>query len=1014
MPGSRIEDILPLSPFAEGLLFHALLDADGQDVYTVQTSLDLDGELDPARLRTAAEALLRRHPHLRAGFRQRANGDPVQVVERDVTLPWRELDLSGLPDTDREEELRRAVEHDWAQRFDVTRPPLVRFLVARIGPRRWRLVAANHHLLLDGWSMPLLMQELFALYQGTVPPPAPPYRDFLGWLGRRDRDQAREQWARVLDGVTEPTRVAGATCGVVRAERVTVPVDPGLAAVARAHGLTVNSVVQGAWAALLASLTGRDDVVFGATVSGRPADLPGVEAMVGLFINTVPVRVRLDPARPLLDTMREVQDEQAALAEHQYLGLTDVHRAVGMPELFDTIVLLDNHPFDLTGAEIPGTGLRISGVSQRDGAHYPLRLVLIPQPAPALHLDYRPDLFDAGTARSLADRLARTLAAIAADPAVRPAEIDPVPDAERQRLDAWNATGRPVPDTTLPALLAAQAARTPDAIAVSGEDETLTYAELAARVNRLARLLIDRGVGPETFVAVVLPRSVDQVVSLLAVVTAGGAYVPIDPDYPRERIDLILADVAPVLVLDRRELAADFPADPPAVGVLPDHPAYMIFTSGSTGRPKGTVVSHRSIVNRLLWMQDEYALTGDDRVLQKTPATFDVSVWEFFWPLITGARLVVLRPGGHLDPAHLADTIQRQQITTVHFVPSMLHAFLAEPAAAACTGLRRVICSGEALDSDLQHRFAALLDVPLHNLYGPTEAAVDVTYWPCDPADAGDSVPIGHPVWNTRLHVLDRHLRPAAVGATGELYLAGVQLARGYHGRSALTAQRFVADPYAPEPGGRMYRTGDLVRRRPDGALVFVGRVDDQVKVRGFRIELGEVEAALTALAGVTRAVAVARDNRLVGYVTGDAEPAAVRAALGATLPEHMVPSVIMVLPELPLNASGKVDRRALPAPEVQAGTGRAPRTPQEETLCRLFAEVLGVPQLGVDDDFFDLGGHSLLATRLISRIRTELKIDASLRALFDARTVARFAATLAGSGEARQPVRPFPRQAHM
>ncbi|WP_190201922.1 non-ribosomal peptide synthetase, partial [Streptomyces djakartensis] len=471
--------------------------------------------------------------------------------------------------------------------------------------------------------------------------------------------------------------------------------------------------------------------------------------------------------------------------------------------------------------------------------------------------------------------------AVAADPGRRVGELEILDGAERERvLVGWNDTARVVASATLPELFEAQVARTPDAVAVTVEDVTLSYAELNARANRLAHALIEQGAGPERVVAVALPRSAELVVALVAVLKTGAAYLPVDVEYPAERVRLMLDDVRPVCVVDDVAQVRDvgeWPETEPVVSLVPSHPAYVIYTSGSTGRPKGVVVPHAGIVNRLLWMQAEYGLEPGEGVLQKTPFGFDVSVWEFFWPLITGARLVVARPEGHRDPAYLASVIREQAVTTVHFVPSMLRAFLDEPAAADCTGLRRVLCSGEALPADLARRAQTVLGPVLHNLYGPTEASVDVTSWVC--GDSSESaVPIGRPVWNTQVYVLDAGLRPVPPGVTGELYLAGDQLARGYLDRPGLTAERFLANPFGG-PGSRMYRTGDLARWRADGALEFVGRVDDQVKLRGFRIELGEVEAVLAGHDDVAHAVAVVRedrpgDQRLVAYVV--AAPGAV------------------------------------------------------------------------------------------------------------------------------------------
>ncbi|MGW3046328.1 non-ribosomal peptide synthetase, partial [Kitasatospora sp. NPDC001159] len=614
-------------------------------------------------------------------------------------------------------------------------------------------------------------------------------------------------------------------------------------------------------------------------------------------------------------------------------------------------------------------------------------------------LGYATDLFEAATAADLARRFVRVLSAVAADPHQPVARVELLTPTERQRiLSEWNATQAELPEATLPQLFEAQAARTPAAAAVVFEGRSLSYGELNARANRLARQLRVHGAGPEARVAVALERSEALVVALLAVLKTGAAYLPVDPSHPADRIAQVVADAAPLVAITAHPVQHTLPTGLPRVlldcpataealaqqdaadltdrdrtePLLPAHPAYVIYTSGSTGRPKGVAVPHRGVVNRLTWMQRDHRLRADDRVLQKTPVGFDVSVWEFFWPLLEGATLVVAKPGGHQDPAYLTELIQRERITIAHFVPSMLQAFVQEPAAARCTGLRGVFCSGEALPGDLRDRFFAVLDVPLHNLYGPTEASIEVTAWRCEPGAAGVAVPIGRPVANTRVYVLDSALQPVPPGVPGELYLAGVQLARGYLNRPGLTAERFVAAPHGPA-GTRMYRTGDVVRWTAEGALVFLGRADDQVKIRGFRIELGEVEAALATHPDVAQAVVVVRedtpgDRRLIGYAVPAARtcatdlPAELSRFVSGVLPEYMVPAAIMVLDALPVNPNGKLDRRALPTPEYAGAiNGRAPKSLREEVLAALFAEVLGLAQVGVDDSFFDLGGHSLL-----------------------------------------------------
>ncbi|WP_461124611.1 amino acid adenylation domain-containing protein [Saccharothrix stipae] len=992
-------DVLPVSPLQEGFFFHAQYDAD--DSYVVQEVLALDVG------REAVQGLLDRHPLLRAGFRQTDRGRVEQVIASALTVPWREY-----PASDDVEDVLAA---ERAEGFDLYRPPLMR--AAR---HRDRLVLTLHHILLDGWSVGLLRRELVG---GRVEPVD--HRRYFAWLAGRDRDAAHEAWRAALSDVDEPTRIAGlsttalappGTVGAGRQDksrgplggdarealpsaefevsprhgqhRVRLPAALSAALVreARRRGLTLSTVLHGAWGLLLGGLTGRADVVYGTTVAGRPAEVPGIENAVGLFINTVPVRQRWRGADSLATVFAHLQDEQARLLDHQHLGLAEIQRVTGHGELFDTLVVVENFP-DL-----------VDDVEIRDQLHYPLALVALPGERLELRLKHR--LPDAEVA-SVAERLVRLLSAFATTPDRPVASLDLVSARETEWFAELNATTADVPEGTLVSRIADRTARTPDAVAVVYDDVTLTYAELDRRSTALARRL--RAADAGDVVGVAVPRSAELMVALLGVLKSGAAYLPLDLDYPAERVEFMLADSGATTVVRPQDCLDDTAPDVELPTARPDRPAYLIYTSGSTGRPKGVVVTHRAIVNRLAWMQHEYGLTADDRVLQKTPSSFDVSVWEFFWALCEGAAVVLAKPDGHRDPAYLADLIRRERVTTLHFVPSMLAAFLGVPEVCEdptwSASLRRVFSSGEALTGEVAGRWLELTAVPLHNLYGPTEAAVDVTYFACDGAP-DPAVPIGRPVWNTRLHVLDPFLRPVPTGVPGELYLAGVQLALGYHGRFGLTAERFVADPFGA-PGERMYRTGDLVVRRPDGVLVYLGRTDRQVKVRGNRIELGEVESALVKLPGVARAAVIARDNQLLAYVTpADVDPDAVRAGIADALPAAMVPHAIVALPDFPLTPSGKLDQNALPSPTPAKTVRRAPGTERERLLADVFADVLGVTELGVDDDFFVLGGDSITSIAVSSRAR-RLGVEISPRDVFEHRTVAALAAVETVTGTA-------------
>ncbi|MGW6545598.1 amino acid adenylation domain-containing protein [Streptomyces massasporeus] len=1049
MSKSAIEDVLPLSPLQEGMLFQALYDEDGPDLYVHQLLLDLQGPLDARALRLAARALLARHANLRVGFRHDRSTEPVQLVHSRVKVPWAQIDLSALDENKQEAELARHADEDRARGFDLTRPPLLRFTVFRLGPQRFRLMLTKHHILMDGWSVPVLVRELFELYGSKGDPavlrPVTPYRDYLAWLAAQDQDTAREAWRTALDGIDEPTLVAPAHRGreLVRPgwlrHQVPVEITTGLLAFARSRSLTVNTVVQGVWGLLLSALTGRDDVVFGAIVSGRPPEIPGVDTMVGLFINTLPVRVAFRPEESLADALTRLQAEQAELLAHQHVKLTDVQQLSGHQELFDTTLVYQNYPVDPTTEELEVDGVRFSGVDGRDGAHYPLNLAAgLMGDDLHLRLCYAPDLFDEPAARAVLDRLVRLLTAVVAAPDQPVGRLDVLSPAERrQLLGDYNDSARDLAPATLPELFRARVAEAPDAPALIFQDTTVSYAELDARANRLARRLIELGVGPEQFVAVSVPRSVELITALWAVLKAGAAYLPLDPDYPADRLSFMVDDARPGLLItttatdgllgdaarDVPRLVLDAPGTPETLTAYDDgdvtdgdrraplttaHPMYVIYTSGSTGRPKGVVVPHHGLASLVATQADAVQAGPGSRVLQFASVSFDAGFWDISMGLLSGAALV-LGPADDLLPGDpLATLVRRHRVTHATLPPVALASL---PAGEDVLAGATLVSTGDACTPELVARWAP--GRRLLNGYGPTETTVGATM--SGPLGIGGTPPIGHPFVNSRVYLLDRWLRPVPPGAVGEMYLSGPGLARGYHQRPALTAQRFVADPFGPA-GSRLYRSGDLGRWRADGQLEFVGRADHQVKVRGFRVELGEIESVLAQHDTVSHAVVVVRedepgDKRVVAYVVAApgqrAEPDALREHIGAVLPEFMVPSATVVLDEFPLTPNGKVDRKALPVPELAASSGgRAPGTPEEEALCALFAEVLGLESAGVDDSFFALGGHSLLATRLVSRIRSDLGVELAIRTLFEAPTPAELAERVAAAGGARPPLR--------
>ncbi|MFF2650668.1 amino acid adenylation domain-containing protein [Streptomyces sp. NPDC058045] len=1038
-----LTDVLPLSPLQEGLLFHGLYDERGADLYTTLLAFDLRGPLEPERLRRAARALFARHANLRAGFRPDTAGQSLQIIPDSVPLPWREVDLTGRDEAERRRALDRVTEEALAERFDPRTPPLLRFTLVRTGTEAHRVLLTSHHILFDGWSGPVLAGELFELYRtggdDSALPPVTPYKEYLAWLAGQDRPAAEDAWREALAGVDEPTLVAPAdparapvrplTCEVRLPEAAT----SALTAAARRHGVTKNTVVQAAWGLLLAGLTGRDDVLFGETVNGRPAELPGVETMVGLFINTLPVRVRIHRGDSLLDLVTRLQEQQYTLMPHQYLGLTDIQRLCGTSALFDTATEFGNYPVDGEQLAETAEGLGIVDASVQDGTHYPLTLATSDLGTTvALRIDYRPDLFDTGTVRALGERLLGVLTAFGTDPGGRVDALDTLSAQERHTLLVeWNDTARELPPLSVPGLFREQARRTPGAPAVILGDTRLSYRELDERSDRLARRLTSAGVTAESPVAVLMERSAEVPVALLAVLKAGGAYVPLRSTDPLGRMRQFAADTGAAVVLTdaaltgrARQLGLTVvgahqdtaaPAGPPPGEIQPDRLAYVMYTSGSTGRPKGVAVTHRNIVE---YAQDRRWSGGiHRRTLMHSPMAFDGSTYEVWVPLLNGGALVVAPPGD-LEVGVLRRLVAEHGLTAL-FLTAGLFRLIAEEGPDCLAGVRQVLTGGDAIHTAAVRRLReACPDLVVVDGYGPTETTACVV---CHALPAAEPVParlpIGRPMDNVRVYVLDTALRPVPTGVVGELYLGGSGQARGYAGLPGVTAARFVADPFGPA-GSRLYRTGDLARWTGAGVLEFAGRVDEQIKLRGFRVEPGEIEDRLARHPTVAQAAVVLREDRpgekrLVGYVVpaADLDAGELKQYLGAELPDYMVPSALLVLDALPLTGNGKLDRAALPAPEQDGGAAhRAPRDEREETLCGLFADVLGVPRVGIDDSFFDLGGHSLLATRLTNRIRGALGVETPVRAVFEAPTVAALAARLTEAEAARQRLAPATR----
>ncbi|MCG1043369.1 amino acid adenylation domain-containing protein [Mycetohabitans sp. B8] len=1040
VPGgiANLQDIYALSPLQDGILFHHLLASEG-DPYLLNMQLAFDTRERLDQYLDAVQQVVNRHDILRTAFVWEGLSKPAQVVWRHARLPVTELTFDPA-DGPIAEQLAQRFDFRHYQ-LDLTQAPLLHFAIAQDTDGRWLLIELLHHLIGDHSTAEVMHAEVQAFIEGRgeTLSAAQPFRNLVAQVHLGVSQAEHERFfTGMLADIDEPTLPFGLAqvhhdgTQMVEAHRRLPPaLNDWLRVHARRLGVSLASLCHLAWAQVLARASGQPRVVFGTVLLGRMQAGSGADSTMGLFINTLPLRVDLDGS--VQACVRDTHARLAALLEHEHASLALAQRCSGVPAgtpLFSALLNYRHNARDSSERSLlPGVEL----LTAQERTNYPLTLSvedfgqalgLTVQTVPSLEPE-RVCAYMQQVLQSLAD-------ALEVKPDTAAQQLQVLPEAERQLLlDTWNATQRDYPShLCIHQLFEAQVERTPEAPALVFEAHTLSYAQLNAQANRLAHQLIEWGVKPDARVAICVQRSPALVVGLLAVLKAGGAYVPLDPGYPSERLAHILSDAAPSIVLadatgraalGEAALASCTVLDPTTLPALPDtnpsvaeltaqHLAYVIYTSGSTGMPKGVQSEHQALINRLVWMQQAYGLTTADRVLQKTPVSFDVSVWEFFWTLLNGATLVVAAPDVHKDPAALIELITRQHITTAHFVPSMLSMFLHNEGVKHCTSVKRLICSGEALPGASVRLCQMLLpSAQLYNLYGPTEAAIDVTAWTCPANYTEDTVPIGRPIANTRVYLLDAHGQPVPLGAVGELYIGGAGVARGYLNRPELTAERFVPDPFSDEADDRLYKTGDLARYLLDGNLEFLGRNDDQVKIRGFRIEPGEIEACLTARPQVRDAVVVAigegSDKRLVAYVQAEADEqlaSTLRAQVAASLPEYMVPSAFVRLDAWPLTPNGKLDRRALPAPDEDALAHQAYEAPQgelETTLAAIWVELLGVECVGRHDSFFALGGHSLLAVQMISRSRTALGLSISMRTLFEAPTLAALAQRVSAQG---------------
>ncbi|WP_447980435.1 amino acid adenylation domain-containing protein [Candidatus Nitrospira bockiana] len=1088
--GNDMEDLYPLSPMQEGMLFHTLLNP-GSGIYLMQQHYRWQGALDREAFVKAWHRVIERHPILRTSFRWKDLKQPLQVVHKSVDLSSvvEELDWRGLPEAEQEARLNVVLQEELKNGFDLSKAPLMKIRLIRVADTASHIVRSFHHILTDDWCFSLLMMDCQAYYEAYVEgrelhlAPPRPYRDYIAWLQKQDLAAAEAFWRNELKGFVTPTsfgieRPAGKPAadepamGDAYAE-LSASTTERLLALAQQHQLTPNTFVQGAWALLLSRYSGERDVVFGVTVAGRPTELEGVESIVGLFINSLPLRVAVPPDATVIEWLKDLLAHNYRLRQYEYPPLIAIQRWSELPPgqaLFRSLVVFENAPKDPRLGEQRGD---VSITFEQDRVHtnYPITVVAYPGSELGIRLSYDRQWFEHEAVERMLGHLHRLLERMTATPEARLADFSMLRDEERQQLlVGWNETKPIFPrlstqhsalstdlsalgSQSYPRLFEAQVRRTPEAVAVAGPVRSLTYAALNRTANQVAHAVRAEGVGPDTIVAVLDERGVDLLGLMLGVLKAGAAYLPLDPHHPARRMEQVLRvsraallltteaclptaaravqsmpeGSAPWILCLERDVIDRWPDGDLQIAVAPQQLAYVIYTSGSTGVPKGAMVEHRGMLNNVWSKIPILGLSEADVVAQTASQCFDISVWQFLTALLCGGRVRIVPDEIVRDPGRLLDEVEAQDITVLEIVPSLMAAILQGPLSSIPSRLRWVLPTGEALSPELCRQwFARYPRIPLMNAYGPAECSDDVALCPIvePPVSGAVHMPIGRPIPNLRLYVLNGAMEPVPVGVSGELCVGGVGVGRGYLNEPARTAEAFVPDPFGPDRGARLYKTGDVARYRADGTLEFLGRVDHQVKIRGFRIELGEIEARLCEHPGVREAVVLARedrpgDKRLVAYVAASAsqqpglDSEELRAFLASELPDYMVPSAFVSLAALPLTSNGKVDRRALPAPEDEAQHHRrvAPRTPTEEILAGIWTDVLGRPGVGAHDHFFELGGHSLLATQVISRIRAAFQVELPLRSLFEHPTIAALAQAVE-TERAQRPGGPAPRLA--
>ncbi|WP_445249717.1 amino acid adenylation domain-containing protein [Microcoleus sp. OTE_8_concoct_300] len=1046
MSKGNIEDFYPLSPAQQGILFHSLYQPES-DVYFGQLLCVLRGDLNVSAFRNSWQKVVDRHPILRTCFVWENVKEPVQVVRKQAPLSWQQIDWRSLSTPAQAQQLENFLKADREQGFDLTSAPLIRVALAQLQEDAFQFILSHHHLVFDGWSLAIVLKEVFAFYeaecQGAQLQLKRPrsYRDYIAWLQQQDLAEAESFWRQTLQGFTTPTSlVVGGklSCFIGEGSRdeaeIKIPDIAPLQELMRQYKLTINTLVQGAWALLLSRYSGEEDIIFGVTVSGRSPELIGVESMVGMLINTLPVRVSVSAEDSIISWLQQLQNHSIEVRQYEYSPLVEIQqRWSKIPPntpLFESIVVFENYPVD-PSLQRGKSDLEIGDVRSVDSTNYPIALIAIAQSELELKIMYDRSRFEQGAIARMLGHLQVLLEGMAANPHQPLKNLPLLTPAEKQQiLVEWNGTKADYPqDRCIHQLFEAQVDRTPDAIAVVFEDQELTYRELNTRANQVAHYLQKLGVKPEVLVGICVERSPLMVIGLLGVLKAGGAYVPLDPNYPKERLAFMLEDSSVQVLLAQEKLLEKLPphstrvvcldsgweeiafysSENPRSGVKPENLAYVIYTSGSTGKPKGVLIEHRSLVNYTTAAIAEYGIEKRDRVLQFASISFDASAEEIY-PCLTSGATLVLRTDSMLDSAGVfLEKCRTWNLTVVSLPTAYWHeltALLSQETLVLAPSLRLTIIGGEkALPERLKTWIERVgQQVRLVNTYGPTEATVVGTICELSAADAAlRELPIGRPIGNVQTYILDCHGQPVPTGIPGELHLGGAGLARGYLNRPELTAEKFIPSPFSNEPGSRLYKTGDLTRYRPDGNIEYVGRIDNQVKIRGFRIELAEIEAVLSQHPAVRESAVLVWSEanarkRLVAYVVPDAREqnsslssSELRQFLQERLPEYMVPSAFVLRSKLPLTPNGKLDRRALPQKCDRVSEETAftePQTPTEKELAQIWMAVLEIEKVGINESFFDIGGHSLMAMQLVSRVRMRFGVELPLYNFYAAPTI--------------------------